>query len=183
MFRTTCSCCFIAVTVAAFTSGCGGSSATASSSEATSAANQALILIKRCQDDSSKCEADASDAGKWGCDDKYRACLGAFSPDGGKKFSFDAGGFPFDDAGFPHPEPKDAGGHFDDLSKIEACIDDLHICIEANTTPDTCADTAVSCIEGVLAPFPFVHEDAGVFPFPHEDAGVFPFPHRDGGRP
>jgi hypothetical protein len=78
MFRTMCSYCFIAASAAAFTSGCSGSSPTAPSSEATSAANEALTIIKHCQSDSSKCEADAGDAGKWGCDDKYRSCLGVF---------------------------------------------------------------------------------------------------------
>jgi hypothetical protein len=153
MFRTVCSCCFIAVGVVALTSGCSGSNPTGASSEATSAASEALTIIKHCQVDSSKCEADAGDAGRLGCDDKYRACLGIFSSDGGTSFRYDGGGFPFDDAGVPHPEPKDAGKHFDDdFAKIESCIDNLHTCIEAKTAPDTCADDAVDCIEEVLVP-------------------------------
>lgn len=179
MFRTMRSCCFIAAGAAAFMGGCSGSNPAASSSEATSAANEALTFIKHCQADSSKCEADAGDAGKWGCDDKYRVCLGAFSSDGGIRF--DGGGFPFDDAGFPTSAPKDAGPHLgDDIAKIDACIDDLHECIEAKTALDTCADDAVHCIEEALAP-----SGGGgsfVFPFPHEDGG-FSLPHHDGGRP
>jgi hypothetical protein len=164
-----------------------------------------LTFIKHCQADSSKCDADAGDAGKWGCDDKYRSCLGAFSSDGGISFSYDGGGFPFFDAGFPHPEPKDAGKPFDDdFTKIEACIDDLRNCIEAKTAPDTCADDAVQCIEEVLVPSGGSGGASGsgsassgspgssgfgsgkfVFPLPppHGSSGsfIFPFPREDGG--
>jgi hypothetical protein len=212
MDRTTCSCRFVAIGAAAFARGCSGATPTGSSSQATSAASEALLVITDCKAESSYCEADAGDAGKWDCDDKYRACLGVFSSDGGKRFSFDGGGFPFPDAGVFNPAPKDAGRPFDDdLARIEACIDDLHSCIETTTTVDNCADDAVHCIEQVFVgrsgssgsasagsagssgfgsgkfvlPQPPPHGSSGsfVFPLPHVDGGVFPFPRHDGGRP
>jgi hypothetical protein len=109
--------------------------------------------ISACTDSDRRCRNDAgsADASVASCEEKLQACLGA-----------------------AHPQGTDGGP----AASGSKCVDDLHTCVQAGTTPLTCARDVAQCVlDSVPTPDAATLEprDGG---HRSEDAGV----NRDAGR-